>query len=83
MTHSNYPQLAKLTRIRPFNGHNRVIIHSSELSQDFSQAIAIAKTIGGKRYGKTSHIVFDGYVDMLTWNDIQDGIKRFHQNNSN
>ena len=78
----NYIQ-TKLTRIRPYNGHNRVIIHSSELSEDFNQAIAIAKTIGGKRYGKTSHIVFDGHVNLITWNDIQGGIKRFHQNNSN
>lgn len=74
----NYIQ-TKLTRIRPYNGHNRVIIHSSELSQDFSEAIAIAKTIGGKRYGKTSHIVFDGHVNLITYNDIQAGIKRFYE----
>ena len=83
MTHSNYPQLAKLTQIRSYKGFPRVIIHSSELSEDFSKAIAIANTIGGKRYGKTSHIVFDGHADLITWNDIQSGIKRFHQNNSN
>ena len=83
MTNSHYPQLAKLTQIRPYNGHGRVIIQSIHLSKDFNEAIAIAKTIGGKRYGKTSHIVFDGHVNLITWNDIQDGIKRFYEDKSN